>query len=98
MATWLPSNGNWGFVQNVTGDASCTPGHGFDGYFETNLGNGSQYLSNPGVMDVPKSYARSIGQDPERLVKMLGSDGNFLGEDRDTTEGLWGLSFHAIEK
>ncbi|KAK2053565.1 GMC oxidoreductase [Colletotrichum caudatum] len=119
MATWLPSNRDWDFVQNVTGDASWnhnsmrrifetiernnyldrdTPGHGFDGYFETNLGNGSQYLSNPGVMEVLKSQVLSIGQDPDKLIEMLGSDGNFLGEDRDTTEGLWGLSLHATEK
>ncbi|EFQ34615.1 GMC oxidoreductase [Colletotrichum graminicola] len=119
MATWLPSDGDWDFVQNVTGDTSWnhsnmrriferiernnylrrgTPGHGFDGYFETNLGNGSQYIRNPGVMDVLKSHVRSIGQDPDKLIEMLVSDGNFLSENRDTTEGLWGLSSHATER
>ncbi|OHW96114.1 GMC oxidoreductase [Colletotrichum incanum] len=48
-----------------------TPGHGFHGYFETVLGNGSQYLSNPNVMDILKSHVRSIGQDPEKLIEML---------------------------
>ncbi|EXF79386.1 GMC oxidoreductase [Colletotrichum fioriniae PJ7] len=119
MATWLPNDSDWDFVQNVTGDASWnhqnirqiferieknnylpkgTPGHGFDGYFNTNLGNGSQYLNNPGLMDILKSHLRSIGKDPEKLIEMVGSDGNFLGEERDTTEGMWGLSFHATDK
>ncbi|KAK1623305.1 GMC oxidoreductase [Colletotrichum phormii] len=75
-----------------------TPGHGFNGYFNTNLGNGSQYLNNPGLMDILKSHLRSIGKDPEKVIEMVGSDGNFLSEDRDTTGGIWGLSFHATDK
>ncbi|KAF6781714.1 GMC oxidoreductase, partial [Colletotrichum musicola] len=111
MATFLPNDSEWDYVANITGDASWrrisemieknhylpegTPGHGFDGHFETNLGNGSQYLDNPGLIDVYKAMVGSIGQDPEKVIEMLSSDPNFLGEDRDTTEGLWGLPFHA---
>ncbi|KAF9873333.1 hypothetical protein CkaCkLH20_09146 [Colletotrichum karsti] len=75
-----------------------TPGHGFDGILETNLGNGSQYLDIPGLLDVYGSQVKSLGLDPGNVMEMLGSDPNFLSEERDTTVGLWGLPFHASAK
>jgi len=75
-----------------------TPGHGFGGYFQTNIGNGSLYNASPGTIAVLKSQVRSIGGDPEKVIEMVGSDGNFLSPDRDKTQGLWGLTFHADSK
>ncbi|KAF4854559.1 Choline dehydrogenase [Colletotrichum siamense] len=72
-----------------------TPGHGFGGILETNMGNGTQYLPFPGLVEVYKAQIRSLGLDPEKVIEMLGSDPNYLANDRDLTEGFWGMVFHA---
>ncbi|KAF6829263.1 GMC oxidoreductase [Colletotrichum plurivorum] len=102
MATFLPNDSEHENMRRIFETIEKnhylpkgTLGHGFDGHFETNLGDGSQYMDIPGLVDVYKAMVRSLGQDPEKVIEMLGSDPDFLGEDRDTTEGLWGLEFHA---
>ncbi|KAE9568534.1 Choline dehydrogenase [Colletotrichum fructicola] len=116
MGTLLPSDSDWDYMANITGDESWghenmrrmfekveknnylpegTPGHGFGGILETNMGNGTQYLPYPGLVEVYKAQIRSLGLDPEKVIEMLGSDPNYLADDRDTTEGLWGMVFHA---
>ncbi|KAI8264233.1 Halomucin [Colletotrichum sp. SAR11_239] len=116
MGTLLPSDGDWDFVANITGDGSWrhenmrrmfekveknnylperTQGHGFGGILETNMGNGTQYLPFPGLVEVYKAQIRSLGLDPEKVIEMLGSDPNYLADDRDFTEGFWGMVFHA---
>ncbi|CAJ0555480.1 Ff.00g055450.m01.CDS01 [Fusarium sp. VM40] len=72
-----------------------TPGHGFDGYLKTNLGNGSIFLSSPQTTEILGAMAAEAGQNPKDLPKLLETDPNQLSPDRDHKTGLSGLSFHA---
>ncbi|KAM6515070.1 hypothetical protein FSOLCH5_009309 [Fusarium solani] len=72
-----------------------TPGHGFDDYLETNMGNGSIFLSSPQATEIFGAMAAEAGQNPKDLSKLLGTDPNQLSPDRDHKTGLSGLSFHA---
>ncbi|KAH7111000.1 hypothetical protein B0J13DRAFT_534442 [Dactylonectria estremocensis] len=72
-----------------------TPGHGFDGYLKTIMGNGSIFLASPQATEVLGSMAAEAGQDPADLPKLLSTDVNMLSSDRDQKTGLSGLTFHA---
>ncbi|CAN9080149.1 unnamed protein product [Alternaria alternata] len=73
-----------------------TPGHGFDGYLETILGNGTVFLSSPQATAVLKAMAAEAGQNPEDLEEILNIDPNqVLNPDRDQITGLTGLPQHA---
>ncbi|CRK31760.1 hypothetical protein BN1708_005561 [Verticillium longisporum] len=73
-----------------------TPGHGFDGYFETILGNGTVLLSSPQATAALKAMAEEAGQDPEDLKNILNIDPNqTLNPDRDQITGLVGNPQHA---
>lgn len=72
-----------------------TPGHGFDGYLETIMGNGSIFLASPQATEIFESMAAEAGQNPADLRQLLSTDANMLSSDRDQMTGLSGLSFHA---
>lgn len=72
-----------------------TPGHGFDGYLRTMMGNGSIFLASPQATDVFRSITSETGQDHTDLQELLASDPNMLDPMRDQKTGLSGLSFHA---
>ena len=69
-------------------------GHGFDGYLEVSIGDGSQYLSTPQSVDVLNAMVEELGKDPRDLKSLLTSDPNFDGPKRDWTEGIYALPFH----
>jgi choline dehydrogenase len=71
-----------------------TSGHGFDGYLETNIGDGNQYPTSPQAVDVLNAMVEEMGKDPADLKSMLTADPNYLDPERDTTTGLWALPFH----
>jgi len=71
-----------------------TKGHGFDGYLEVSIGDGSQYLSTPQSVDVLHAMAEELGTDPKQVGSRLVSDANFEDPKRDWTEGLFALPFH----
>ncbi|RYP72167.1 hypothetical protein DL771_004401 [Monosporascus sp. 5C6A] len=68
-----------------------TPGHGFDGYFPTSMATGNVQGSLGAVLE---SAAEALGQDPSEVSTYARSDPNFLGPERDYTEGIWGLPIH----
>ncbi|KAH9203884.1 hypothetical protein DL95DRAFT_499884 [Leptodontidium sp. 2 PMI_412] len=73
-----------------------TPGHGFDGYLETALGNGSVFLSSPQATEVLQAMAAEAGQNPADIAKILATEpNNLLLPNRDQTTGLSGMTFHA---
>lgn len=72
-----------------------TPGHGFEGYLKTIMGNGSVFLSSPEATMMFKAMANESGQDPADLPKLLNTDANALNPRRDHMTGLFGLPFHA---
>jgi choline dehydrogenase len=74
-----------------------TPGHGFDGWFQTMMtsgfgppGSGGDGPSNP----VTESMASELGLDPADVPELVSSDPNALDPDRDTTQGIYGLPRH----
>jgi len=72
-----------------------TPGHGTDGYFDTNMSNGTQYKLRPAMLEVMKAEVALLGDDPEKIVEYLGRDGNYKSETRAQDTGMFGLAFHA---
>ncbi|KAH6716344.1 hypothetical protein BKA61DRAFT_631719 [Leptodontidium sp. MPI-SDFR-AT-0119] len=72
-----------------------TPGHGFDGYLETVMSNGTVMLSSPQATEILKAIASEGGQDPEDLANILNIDLNqVLNPDRDQMTGLMGAPQH----
>lgn len=74
-----------------------TPGHGFNGFLDTNGNNGTVYVDNPGLTDVLKSMVVSVGDDPAKTLSLVQRDINNISPARDTTPGLFGLPYHATE-
>ncbi|CAI6332089.1 unnamed protein product [Periconia digitata] len=71
-----------------------TAGHGFDGYFETNLKK-TESLTQP-VLGVIQAVAEnfSVPTAESEIVDRMESDANFLDPKRDWTTGIFGLPFH----
>lgn len=66
-----------------------TAGHGFDGWFQTNMQAGfAQDLA------LNRAEASALGKDPSQVQTMINADPNFLAADRDTQVGIWGLAMH----
>jgi len=72
-----------------------TPGHGFDGYLKTNIGDGNQFLASDASTSVLKSIVAELGKDPQSIESIITEDANFLSPARDQTDGLWALPFHS---
>lgn len=66
-----------------------TAGHGFDGWFQTNLQAGFA----PDLA-LSRAEAAALGKDANQVQSMIGADPNFLAPDRDKQVGIWGLAFH----
>ncbi|KAI0449762.1 GMC oxidoreductase [Xylaria acuta] len=115
MCTWLPSDSDWNYVYELTGDATWkaenmrsiftriehnnympkgTAGHGFDGFFQTNMGAKLQAQRGPlkgnKVMD---AYASDLKM-TMAMNDLLQRDPNVLSADRDTTSSIYGLVQH----
>jgi choline dehydrogenase len=71
-----------------------TPGHGFNGYFQTNM-NKAAPLAQPalGVMQAI-AHNLSLSTNQADLTTMMSSDANFLDPQRDYQTGIWGLPVH----
>ncbi|TLD03757.1 uncharacterized protein PgNI_11573 [Pyricularia grisea] len=115
MCTWLPSDGDWDYHANVTGDDSWraenmrevfermeknnyltrgTPGHGFDGYFQTHMGTKQQAETGPLVGNqVMEMYAQDLNL-TRNMTDLLTRDPNELDPDRDQTQSIYGLVNH----
>lgn len=74
---------------------SGTPGHGFDGWLQTNIADRSLYPENKPKLKVIQAALKLLGKDPNKVVDDLVSDANFLDPKRDETQGLYALPFHA---
>lgn len=71
-----------------------TAGHGFDGYFQTNMGKVTS-LGQPilGMMQaIAQNFSASTAQ--ADLTTMVQSDPNFLDPQRDFKNGIFGLPRH----
>ncbi|KAF1952999.1 alcohol oxidase [Byssothecium circinans] len=71
-----------------------TPGHGFDGYFQTNM-NKPASIGQP-VLGIVQAIAQnfSYSTTTSDIIARMGSDANYLDPQRDWTTGIWGLPTH----
>jgi choline dehydrogenase len=70
-----------------------TPGHGFDGFFQTSMSNTTSV--GGAAASVLETMATSLGDDPKKVVEYLNRDPNALASDRDNQVGIFGLPRHA---
>ncbi|KLU81183.1 choline dehydrogenase [Magnaporthiopsis poae ATCC 64411] len=116
MCTWFPSDSDWNYHYEVTGDESWkaanmrkiferieknnympkgTPGHGFDGWFQTQMGtmmqsrNGVPLVGNR-IMDM---YARDLNL-TSPMSSLLVRDPNAVSSTRDQEQSIYGLVNH----
>lgn len=71
-----------------------TAGHGFDGYFQTNM-NKPTGIAQP-VLGIIQAIAQnfSVSTAQSDITSMMGSDANFLDPQRDWKTGIYGLPMH----
>lgn len=69
-----------------------TPGHGFDGYFQTNLNKVSR-VDQP-VSGILQAITKNFTLDYSKVTTLMSSDPNYLDPKRDFTTGIWGLATH----
>ncbi|KAI0876318.1 GMC oxidoreductase [Hypoxylon argillaceum] len=115
MCTWLPSDSDWNYVYELTGDATWkadnmrsiftkiehnnymakgTEGHGFDGFFQTNMASKLQAQRAPLKGNkVVTAYASDLNLTMP-MADLLQRDPNVLAADRDTTSSVYGLVQH----
>ncbi|KAF1973743.1 alcohol oxidase [Bimuria novae-zelandiae CBS 107.79] len=71
-----------------------TAGHGFDGYFQTNM-NKPTSVTQP-VLGIAQAIAQNFSYSTAEadVAARMGSDPNYLDPQRDWTTGIWGLPTH----
>lgn len=70
-----------------------TPGHGFDGYFDTNAPGPSAWEGYDDLLAVMDTISESLGRETN-----VTSDLNTLSPTRDRDEGVFGGTLHVDEK
>jgi len=113
MVVWLPSNSDWDFHANVTGDPSWkaenmwkiftkieknnyspkgTPNHGFDGYFQTQMGvtRGGALTGNA----VMGQYQKDWNLTTTPMASLLARDPNEITPGRDQISSIYGQVSH----
>jgi len=73
---------------------SGTPGHGFNGWLQTNIADQSVYPKNSPRIKVIQAGMKLVGQDPSTVFERLVSDPNYSDPKRDVTQGVFALPFH----
>lgn len=73
---------------------SGTAGHGFSGYFQTNM-NKPASIGQP-VLGIVQAIAQnfSVSTAQADITASMGADANFLDPKRDWKNGIWGLPTH----
>jgi len=69
-----------------------TPGHGFDGYFQTNMD--STAIPGEPVISVAKAMANSLGIDTAGVSFQFGADPNLLDPKKDQVPSIHGIPKH----
>ncbi|KAL2270614.1 hypothetical protein VTJ83DRAFT_2798 [Remersonia thermophila] len=115
MMCWLPSDSDWNYHAEVTGDDSWraenmhnifvkieknnylprgTPNHGFDGWFQTQMGAMSQSRISPLQGNrVMQEFARDLGL-TQSMSNLLIRDPNEITPNRDQTSSIYGAVNH----
>ncbi|GKT57500.1 choline dehydrogenase [Colletotrichum tofieldiae] len=92
--TWAASNMRKVFeaIEKNNYLPSGTPGHGFNGWFQTNIDRATS-VTGP-VASVLTAMASDFGQNPNQLPQLISRDSNELNLNRDTSAGIYGLARH----
>ncbi|KAL1837851.1 hypothetical protein VTJ49DRAFT_3324 [Mycothermus thermophilus] len=72
-----------------------TPGHGFGGYLDINNNDGDVFARSQSTVDVLEAMVAAVGDNPADTLSLVARDINNASPSRDTTQGLFGLPFHA---
>jgi choline dehydrogenase len=70
-----------------------TAGHGFDGFFQTNMAKAPNSLQDPGL-SAYNAAATSFNKTSSQVTAMLNADPNALDPNRDQAVGIFGLPSH----
>ncbi|KZL78185.1 choline dehydrogenase [Colletotrichum tofieldiae] len=92
--TWAASNMRKVFeaIEKNNYLPSGTPGHGFNGWFQTNIDRATS-VTGP-VASVLTAMANDFGQNPNQLPQLISRDSNELNPNRDISAGIYGLARH----
>ncbi|KAK3328755.1 GMC oxidoreductase-like protein [Apodospora peruviana] len=71
-----------------------TPGHGFNGYLDTNLPDAASWAGQDDLINILKVASASLGQDPQNIHRNLLSDPNSATANRDQALGVFGDTMH----
>ncbi|KAM7183064.1 hypothetical protein V8F33_013822 [Rhypophila sp. PSN 637] len=71
-----------------------TPGHGFDGYLDTNQGNQSIWDGQTDLLSALATISGGLGQDPTHILDNLIQDVNSANPNRDQAQGVFGQTLH----
>ena len=77
--------------------ASGTPGHGFNGFFDTQMANASTWDGQTDMLSVLAKASQSLGQNPANIVDHVLGDPNALVAARDQSQGVFGSPIHVDE-
>ncbi|KAK2763689.1 hypothetical protein FQN54_009305 [Arachnomyces sp. PD_36] len=82
-------------LENCTYRERGTPGHGFDGYLNTEAIQGSWVNGHVDGRIIMELAARAIGDDPSKLPKLLSRDLNGVDPKRDQSTGFYANVTHS---
>ncbi|KAK3988912.1 putative GMC oxidoreductase [Cladorrhinum sp. PSN332] len=99
-STWSPSNMRTIFANMEKNHylPGGTPGHGFGGYFDTQMANATTWVGQDDMLSVMAEASDSLGQNPADIVDNLLADTNALDPARDQSVGVFGSAIHADDK
>ncbi|RYP20471.1 hypothetical protein DL765_002770 [Monosporascus sp. GIB2] len=99
-ATWNPAHMRQIFkrVENNHYLPPGTPGHGFNGYLDTMMGNETIWTPLTDLDTALATVSASLGQDPNDIIQNLAADSNALLAARDQRQGIWGCPLHVTAK
>ncbi|AEO70987.1 uncharacterized protein THITE_2122898 [Thermothielavioides terrestris NRRL 8126] len=95
--TWSPSHMREIFmrIENNHYLTPGTPGHGFSGYLDTIMSNGSVWVGQDDLVSVLGTVSAHLGQNASDIWRNLLSDPNSADPARDQTQGIFGSPLHA---
>lgn len=75
-----------------------TPGHGFEGYLDITVNSNENLKNQSQLLEVLAAGAKTIGQDPAKILEYTQFDHNNDSPDRDQQVGVMGFPGHRNPK
>ncbi|KAH6656625.1 hypothetical protein BKA67DRAFT_654950 [Truncatella angustata] len=95
--TWSAENMRKYFVKMEQNQylPSGTPGHGFDGWVSTTIGDVSWTNGTSDIKTMDQEVVKAAGQDPANIHELASKDMNAFDPNRDQDTGIFSLASHA---